>query len=178
MLEGNREAQVKGFKTRFSASVMLLGGMCIACGKPGSTADGAAGVRCGFVMPNPASTGLPNPASYTTNGGTVTDNVTGLIWQGTVDPGSYAPAQAATHCANLGGAWRLPTRVELVSLVDFTIASPGPTINQTYFPNTPGAAFCTSSAYGASGGAWFVAFDSGIAGADVVPSAYKVRCVR
>jgi hypothetical protein len=33
-------------------------------------------------MPNPASSGLPNPASYTDLGdGTVKDNVTGLIWQ-------------------------------------------------------------------------------------------------
>jgi hypothetical protein len=187
VLKGNGKAQVKGFKTRFSASVMLLGGLCIGCGKSGSTNDDmCTGVpvtdvigQSGFVMPNPASTGLPNPASYTTNGdGTVTDNVTGLIWRGTVDPGSYTPTQAATYCANLGGGWRLPTRVELVSLVDFTIASPGPTINQTYFPNTPGAAFGTSSAYGASGGAWLVAFDSGLTSADFVPNAYKVRCVR
>lgn len=143
----------------------------------GAPVTDAIGQR-GFVMPNPASTGLPNAASYTTNGdGTVTDNVTGLIWQGTVDPGSYTQAQAATYCANLGGAWRLPTRLELVSLVDFTIAYPGLPINQTYFPNTPGAAFWTSSAY-ASGYAWFVAFDSGVSSADVVDSASKVRCVR
>jgi hypothetical protein len=140
---------------------------------------GTMAIRCGFVMPNPASTGLPNPASYTTNGdGTVTDNVTGLIWQGTVDSGSYTQAQAATYCASLGGAWRLPTRVELVSLVDFTVF-PGLTINQVYFPNTPGAAFWTSSAAaGASDYRWIVAFDSGIASIDTVGSNYNVRCVR
>jgi hypothetical protein len=178
VVKGDGEAQVKGFKARFSAGLMLVGGLCIGCGRSGSTADGAAGVRCGFVMPNPASTGLPNPASYTTNGdGTVTDNVTGLIWQGTVDSDPHTKAQAATYCANLSGAWRLPTRVELVSLVDFTIGSPGPTINQRFFPNTPSAAFWTSSAY-SSGYAWIVAFDSGVASADVVASAYRVRCVR
>jgi hypothetical protein len=181
--------------------VVLLGGLLVGCGNAGSTAtdadggtaggettgDGTAGAtapctdgrQSGFVMPNPASTGLPNPASYTTNGdGTVTDNVTGLVWQGTVDPGSYTQAQAATYCASLGGAWRLPTRVELVSLVDFTIASPGVTINQTYFPSTPAAEFWTSSpAAGDSSYAWLVAFDGGIASIGVVQSANRVRCV-
>jgi hypothetical protein len=130
-------------------------------------------------MPNPAGTGLPNPASYTANGdGTVTDNVTGLIWQGTVDPGSYTQAQAAAYCVSLGGAWRLPTRIELVSLVDFTVAYPGVMINQTHFPNTPSETFWTSSTTaGTSGYAWIVGFD-GVAGYDVVENTHGVRCVR
>jgi hypothetical protein len=175
---------VKQAKMRLSASVLLLGGLWIGCGKSANDCNGVpvTGVagQSGFVMPNPTSAGLPHPASYTTNGdGTVTDNVTGLIWQVAVDPGSYMPAQAATYCANLGGAWRLPTRVELVSLVDFTVASPGPTINQMYFPNTPPAAFWTSTATaGAAGYVWIVGFDSGITSYDVVDSAYRVRCVR
>ena len=32
--------------------------------------------------------------------------------------------------------WRLPTREELRSIVDYQIKYPGPTINQRYFPNT------------------------------------------
>jgi hypothetical protein len=67
---------------------------------------------CGrFRMPNPASTGLPNPPSYTTNAdGTVTDNVTGLVWEGTVGP---EPARAVAPCeqsfsdlSRNGGKWR------------------------------------------------------------------------
>jgi hypothetical protein len=131
-------------------------------------------------MPNPAGTGLPNPASFTTNGdGTVTDNVTGLIWQGTVDPGSFTQAQAATYCAGLGGAWRLPTRIELVSLVDFTVAYPGVMIDHTHFPNTPSKTFWTSSTTaGAPSYGWIVGFDSGVASYDAVEGTHGVRCVR
>jgi hypothetical protein len=156
----------------------------------GGTA-GASGTACGFPMPNPASTGLPNPASYTDNhDGTVTDNVTGLTWEGTVDqssatsgdPGPYTQAAAAAYCANKVpvGSWRSPTRLELASLVDFTVGTPGPMINETYFPNTPVWRFWTSSAYvPAAGSAWLVNFGSGptysVQGA--VTNAYWVRCV-
>jgi len=142
---------------------------------------GAAGTVCGgFTMPNPASAGLPHPAVYSKNAdGTVTDSVTGLTWEGTVDPGSYTQAQAATYCANKAGASRLPTRLELVSLVDFTVSSPGPTINQMYFSNTPSAAFWTSSAYaGTSGNAWYVDFNDGNTNYIDVANTYWVRCVR
>jgi hypothetical protein len=135
----------------------------------------------GFMMPNPASTGLPNPASYTNNGdGSVTDNVTGLVWEDTVDNGTYAPqAQVATYCASKGAGWRLPTRLELVSLVDFTIAMPGPTIDDASFPNTPSDAFWTSSAFiGYAGSGWDVSFFLGSAAYSDVTNGHRARCVR
>ena len=66
-----------------------------------------------------------NPPSYTDNGdGTVTDNVTGLMWQ--KDPGekpTWAQAMEGLDDFNkaaLGGYtdWRIPTVKELFSLVD------------------------------------------------------------
>lgn len=65
-----------------------------------------------------------NQPSYTDNGdGTVTDNVTGLMWQ--QDMGakiSYADAVALVKTMNLGGHtdWRIPTIKELYSLANFT----------------------------------------------------------
>ncbi len=62
--------------------------------------------------------------SYVDNGdGTVTDLVTGLMWQ--QDPGekmTFAQALAAADSFALGGHddWRLPTIKELYSLIDFT----------------------------------------------------------
>jgi hypothetical protein len=135
-------------------------------------------------MPNPASAGLPNPAAYSKNAdGTVTDNVTGLTWEGTVDSGSYAQGAAATYCANKApaGGWRLPTRLELVSLVDFTVPYPGPTIDQTNFPNTPAALYWASSAdVGFSGYAWGVDFNFGTTFYNAVTPAFtfRVRCLR
>ena len=65
-----------------------------------------------------------NSPSYTDNGdGTVTDNVTGLMWQ--QDPGEKMTWQQAVD--NLSGFelagytdWRLPTIKELYSLIQFT----------------------------------------------------------
>lgn len=66
--------------------------------------------------------------SYTDNGdGTVTDNITGLMWQ--QDPGtkmSYADAVSTLNSFNLGGYtdWRLPTIKELYSLIQFNGLDP------------------------------------------------------
>jgi hypothetical protein len=95
-------------------------------------------------MPNPATAGLPNPASYTVVGdGTVKDNVTGLVWQQTVTATqAYTWTAAQTYCQTLplaGRTWRLPTRIELLSIVDFTRTSPA--LDTTVFPGTPGAKY-------------------------------------
>ena len=66
--------------------------------------------------------------SYTDNGdGTVTDDVTGLMWQ--QDPGDRVPYSAAISGAadlQLAGYddWRVPTITELYSLTDFTGIDP------------------------------------------------------
>jgi hypothetical protein len=147
----------------------------------GGSADSAAvaAVCGGFTMPNPPKAGLPNPASYTDNGdGTVTDDVTGLVWQNAVSQPGSVNSDAAAACAARGAGWRLPTRLELVSLVDFTIAAPGPTIN-AMFANTPSAVFWTSSPYyGNVGDAWTVGFDGGYSDYSVLNNPDLVRCVR
>jgi hypothetical protein len=79
-----------------------------------------------------------NQPSYTDNGdGTVTDNVTGLMWQqspdtdgdGDIDADdklTYAEAVAGAITIALGGNsdWRLPTIKELYSLIDFSGVDP------------------------------------------------------
>jgi len=65
-----------------------------------------------------------NAPSYTDNGdGTITDNVTGLMWQ--KDPGekmTYEQAVAGAEGFDLAGYddWRLPTIKELYSLIQFS----------------------------------------------------------
>jgi hypothetical protein len=136
-------------------------------------------------MPNPATTGLPNPSNYTIDepNAVVTDNVTKLMWQRDVDPGSYTWAEAKCYCADLvyGGYtdWRLPTRIELVSLVDFTKPGPGPTIDTMAFPNTPSSMFWTSSPLaGSPSRAWSVHFSGGNTSYFAVSYTFRVRCVR
>jgi hypothetical protein len=115
-----------------------------------------------WPMPNgPADVvaGAPNPDSYTDNrDGTVTDNVTGLMWQQTVPsihdfPFGCPWADAVAYCQTLTLAsysdWRLPSRIELVSLVDeerYDARTIGRlSIDPTYFPNTPGTHYFWSS---------------------------------
>jgi hypothetical protein len=133
----------------------------------------------GFPMPNPASTGLPHPMSYAANAdGTVTDEVTGLTWEATVDGAEYMQGDAVTHCAAKGAGWRLPTRLELVSLVDYTVSAPGPTINAV-FKDTPATTFWTASAYyGDVGDDWYVGFDVGYSDYGIENQSALVRCVR
>jgi hypothetical protein len=136
-------------------------------------------------MPNPASTGLPNPQSYTTNAdGTITDNVTGLVWEDPMEPPPtfYTQAQATLHCAAKGGAWRLPTVLELVSLVDYTVAFSAPTIDLNHFPNTRSYVFRTSSPrVGVSGSGptlvWTVDFSNSRTTLDDETIPREVRCL-
>ena len=85
---------------------------------------------------------IKNAPSYTDNGdGTITDNVTGLMWQ--KDMGEKIPFEdAATVAKNLrvGGYsdWRVPTIKELYSLILFTGQVKGETavksfIDENYF---------------------------------------------
>ena len=148
-------------------------------------ADAALPPACltGWPMPNPPATGLPHPQSYdTATPGVVLDSVTGLRWQLRSDPMGHNWRDANTYCAALVvsgvGGWRLPTVVELVSIVDFTRADPA--IDTDAFPDTPGLPFWTSQVDSANSGlAWYVYFKNGGAynGNDVT-DVQQVRCVR
>lgn len=75
--------------------------------------------------------------SYTksSEGLTVTDNVTGLIWQKTPDPSHYNWQQAVDYCDSLTLSgyddWRMPNLKELFSISDFSQG--WPYLNTTYF---------------------------------------------
>jgi hypothetical protein len=172
------------------------------CGTCGVTCNARAGEICqsgGGLKPTcanvewarwpmPDSTTPTHPPLYEDNGdGTVTDLVTGLMWQQAVAPGSYTFSEATAYCRltlsseGLGGHhdWRLPSYVELGSLVDFTAADPGPTIDQTAFPDTPGEQFTAfSAAASVVDHAWQVNFASGRGWVVHVQNELRVRCVR
>jgi formylglycine-generating enzyme required for sulfatase activity len=134
-------------------------------------------------MPDPSSdAGAPHAQSYEiTPAGTVVDRVTGLTWQRDVDAKSYpwADAKAYCGCLKLGGYedWRLPTRIELVSLVDFTRSSPA--IDGNAFPSTPSEYFWTASLQaGDSQTAWYIYFADGNTHDMDATKSNRVRCVR
>lgn len=81
-----------------------------------------------WPMPHPPGTGFPNPFSYdTSQEGVVLDEVTGLMWT-EVQSELLSHDDAAAYCGALstGGYcdWRLPTRIEVVSIIDLTRARP------------------------------------------------------
>jgi hypothetical protein len=125
----------------------------------------------------------PPNADYDTGAvaGTVTDLVTGLVWQREVPAGTYTNSQAHGYCRalSLGGwstGWRLPTAIELESIVDYGMW--GPAINQTAFPGTTGQYFWTGT-WGSSGSYyWAVDFLYGGAATYSSSTPFRVRCVR
>lgn len=136
-----------------------------------------------WPMPNPKGNALPNPQSYATREeGVVTDKVTGLQWQEAVDSSQYTWEDAADYCDKLdtaGGGFRLPKRIELVSLIDFT--HPNPSIDVSAFPDSPAGKFWTASRFaGTRTGAWAVDFSFSTSFALVSQQSEKlwVRCVR
>jgi hypothetical protein len=123
----------------------------------------------------------PNQANYTIVGFHVEDKVTGLEWQRAAPAGYYNWAAAKTYCEGLvldyHSDWRLPTRIELFSLVDETRSNPS--INVAAFPNTPSQNFWTSSPWaGSSSYVWYFEFLDGQASSISASGSARVRCVR
>jgi hypothetical protein len=114
--------------------------------------------------------------------GTVTDNNTGLTWMsapaGEVDGGteiyatSFAAAEAACPCP-----WRLPQRIELASIVDYSRYYMA--LNPLFFTNAAdGNTAWTATTFVATSTWWFVDFVEGSpTGPDLGDVAGQVRCV-
>lgn len=157
-----------------------------------STVDAASTAKpfTEYVWPLwPCAPDSPGASNYTVGticgANVVTDKTTGLVWAQDEEPGSYNWADAKTRCESSRRAgftdWRLPTRIELVSLIDYGKISPSATsIDSAAFPGASSAPKWSSSpVVGASGQAFTVGFDSS---SSVTPSATTslqgARCVR
>jgi hypothetical protein len=143
-----------------------------------------------WPMPNsPAevANGAPNPQSYADHkDGTVTDKVTGLMWQqGFAEAKTLGDAQ--NYCqTNLSLAgfsdWRLPTIIELISIADFGRTMPA--IDTTAFPADSGDDHFWSSSLrdGFPSNYYTVTFFRGLIfnddGDGQTGFAHAVRCVR
>lgn len=139
-------------------------------------------------------------------GGCVQDNVTGLTWEvKTTDGGlrdysktytnystSYDPSRLygtstdasgfvkTVNASNLCGFsdWRLPTADELQSIVDYSVALPGPAIDASVFPATTNSEFWSGSGDVINKTfAWSVSFKYGDGGPLSRDLKYAVRLV-
>lgn len=128
---------------------------------------------------HPASTS----ANHTvTDYGSVIDHAGGLEWQREPFPDemTWEEADKACRALQLGGHadWRLPTRIELLTLVDDTRYEPA--IGTEHFPDTPSIWFWTATpaARNPSGFAWLVSFLSGDSSSVHRDLSLRVRAVR
>jgi hypothetical protein len=119
--------------------------------------------------------------SYTVTADTVADSVTSLIWQRASNT-AKTQALAAAECdaLALGGQtdWRLPTRLELASLLDHGRTTGGALPAAFGLPST-GGAYWTSSTTARIAGAFFVVnLNFGLVSAAVATNTLISRCVR
>jgi hypothetical protein len=103
------------------------------------------------------------------------------MWQRLVNPQQRVWEDAGQYCAclDLGGYddWRLPSRMELVSLVDYRRQEP--TIDVAVFPDTPVTWFWSSSLVaGEPLVAWYLSFMDGNTHEGDRDRTYAARCVR
>ena len=175
--------------------------------QPGSSSSGSSGggtgdaqsfqsdaiaVWASWPMPNAADSGLPNPESYDASSlDFVYDTVTGLTWQRTLDTAvlgdggtgtlSLPWSQAVAYCSNLSlddGGWRMPARIELISLLNVT---QDPAVDPATFPGTPAEEFWTASSLAPNpASAWYVDFGFSVqlVAYDDKTASHHVRCVR
>lgn len=136
-------------------------------------------------------------ASLTDNGnGTITDSVTGLMWKkcveglslsgsdctGTATPLTWSGAleRAGSDTTGGSGDWRLPTKNQLLSLVETACRSPA--INTSRFPNTqPNYYWSSTPANDFGTSAWYVDFSGDNAarmGIDNKTTTHYARLVR
>jgi hypothetical protein len=163
-------------------------GMVIPCAGSGQDAEYQAGV----------------PASYTDNGdGTVTDNVSKLMWEKLSDDGSihdkdttytwtnaFASKIATLNATNFAGYndWRLPNIRELNSIINFNITNPS-TYSQLSNNCMPGcnvmtcscnmvASYWSSTSVNTGASAWVVFFSEGRTIFTLKTGVFYVRAVR
>jgi hypothetical protein len=118
---------------------------------------------------------------FDNNDGTITDTTTGLMWQAATAQGEYTWQEALDYVDNLNSGgylgytdWRLPTRNELQSLVDYSRHG-----LPTTFPNTVASSYWSSTAVaGYTDYAWYVFFGNGYVYYGDKSYYYYVRAVR
>ncbi len=93
----------------------------------------------------PAPSDIPDGGTYVLTADTVTDTVTGLVWQRNPPITAAVLDDATAYCAGLALAdagWRLPTLIELESIVSYGVIAPA--IDSTVF-TTQSAKYWTST---------------------------------
>lgn len=139
--------------------------------------------RAAWPMPSGSHEGLPHTQKYLTEEpGVVRDQVTNLAWEQPASSKAITFEEASSYCDGLslaGGGFRLPSRIELTSLLN--LEQTVPALDHAAFPDSISDKLWTSSAF--AGGAnqrWLVNFGFGVGLVSSANAAEKhqVRCVQ
>lgn len=174
-----------------SLGLLALGGLltegCVSGGDPTALAQSKGAIDLSGVPPN-WDKALPSTQRFVMlaafNNDAVRDNNTGLVWEKSPQtvPATWNGARFACINKNIGGqkGWRLPSIPDLASLIDPSVAPPGPTLPSGHpFNNIQSAGYwsATTNAEDASD-AWFVYFGRGFVDHDGKAHTGHVWCVR
>ena len=140
-------------------------------------------VQVPFKPYAPLTVVSPPNTDYTIETYTVTDKISGLMWQKSDDNTTRTWNDAWDYCQNLelptGGwtDWRLPLISELMSIVYYGTYDPA--INSVAFPGSNSDAYWSANILAANlEKAWAVDYSGGYVGNDDISEALYVRCVR
>jgi Protein of unknown function (DUF1566) len=171
----------------FSITMVLLTTGCVRMGDP-STFQQSAGLIDLSGLPTNWDKSLPVAQRFSVlasfSNDAVRDDNTGLVWEKSPQTPTATWNGARFTCINknVGGqkGWRLPSIPELASLIDPSVAPPGPTLPSGHPFNkiqSAGSWSATTSAEDASD-AWFVYFGRGFVDHESKTSTGHVWCVR
>lgn len=175
--------------------IECTGGRCDAAPFDGSTnrRDAAADARVDagpgseeafwakWPMPNPRDAGPDGAVAVgqLTQAGPdeIVDATTGLVWRATSEPPRSLEEARATCVSAPGGPWRLPKRIELVTILDHSVtgAKSNPilqSVQSAYWTSSEGRPLGDPAEY------WVVDFQSGQVRRQAAVAPAAVRCVK
>ena len=125
---------------------------------------------------------VPSTRFLDNGDGTVTDNMTGLMWVKSPDSTTRTWANALTYCEGLDSAshtdWRLPTVSELETLTNYSQSAPATWLNGQGFTNVQNYYWSSTTYAPDAAYAWYVGMGHGRVGGDIKAYGYYVWPVR
>jgi hypothetical protein len=115
--------------------------------------------------------------SYSDHGDSVTDNATGLEWKDDESTNSVKMTwkEANEYCSRDDSNWRLPTRHELSSLIDYSAYNPS--INSSFDNTASDYYWSVDTSMRDNDKAWAVSFSEGVESTLAKSDSYYVRCI-